>query len=284
MSARTSPCTGNDDGFLSDLGFLSDSPIAPGCHPPALPRLRPVLRLGCLLTLRSPGHAPCPLLGCLVRHPAHWVPPPLPLLHPLSAPPPPAPPPPPWPCRPPGTKLFILQQRAPAATGRQRAYAVALASWLARCGVSSLLLLCGLDSQLRRDAQLDPASTAGTADPAGTVRYIACRCSTVEVAACQALAWRCLEPEIMSEARALQPLLPPWPLLTCCASLGPPCLLLACFAAEGDNGPDGLRLAQHTLQYLHGLHTHGLSAGVVLQPPCSWVSMYGRQFPRELMS
>jgi proteasome assembly chaperone 2 len=53
-----------------------------------------------------------------------------------------------------GTNTYILQQRAPAMTGRQRSFAENVATWLHAQGVAQLLLISGLDAQSRRDSQI----------------------------------------------------------------------------------------------------------------------------------
>jgi proteasome assembly chaperone 2 len=71
-------------------------------------------------------------------------------------PPSPGPCPPPAPSlRTPGSKLFVLQQRAPAIPGRQRALAEEVAAWLAAAGAAQALVLSGLDAQYRRESQLE---------------------------------------------------------------------------------------------------------------------------------
>lgn len=51
--------------------------------------------------------------------------------------------------------LVFLQQRAPAALGRQAAFAAELVTWLHAAGAAGVVVLTGLDAQLRRDRQLD---------------------------------------------------------------------------------------------------------------------------------
>lgn len=51
--------------------------------------------------------------------------------------------------------MVFLQQRAPALMGRQSAFAEELVGWLAKAGAVAVVLLSGLDGQLRRDRQLD---------------------------------------------------------------------------------------------------------------------------------
>ena len=54
-----------------------------------------------------------------------------------------------------GTQLYFLQQRAPAARGRQQAFADQLAAWAAAAGAAQVVVLAGLDAQLRRDRQIE---------------------------------------------------------------------------------------------------------------------------------
>jgi proteasome assembly chaperone 2 len=78
-----------------------------------------------------------------------------------------------------GTQLFFLQQRAPAATGRQEAYAESLASWLQSQGVQHVVVLSGLDAQFMRDKQIEGPrirSVSGTVCcPHGTRADAACK-------------------------------------------------------------------------------------------------------------
>jgi hypothetical protein len=70
--------------------------------------------------------------------------------------------------------LVFLQQRAPAALGRQAAFAGELVAWLRQCRVAGVVVLTGLDAQLRRDRQLDssPFRWAGWREGAGVARCL----------------------------------------------------------------------------------------------------------------
>lgn len=54
-----------------------------------------------------------------------------------------------------GSTTYFLQQRAPAIKGRQAAHAASLCDWLKGQGVAQAVVVCDLDAQARRDAQLD---------------------------------------------------------------------------------------------------------------------------------
>lgn len=54
-----------------------------------------------------------------------------------------------------GTQIVFLQQRSPAMTGRQEAFAKNLAEFLSKHGVKQVIILSGLDAQLMRDKQIE---------------------------------------------------------------------------------------------------------------------------------
>ncbi|GFH22698.1 proteasome assembly chaperone 2, partial [Haematococcus lacustris] len=69
------------------------------------------------------------------------------------------------------TPLYIIQQRAPAMAGRQAAAACALATLLKTEGVATAIVLCGLDSQLRRDQEIEgPEAKFDKADASSHTR------------------------------------------------------------------------------------------------------------------
>ncbi|GLC38703.1 hypothetical protein PLESTB_000592500 [Pleodorina starrii] len=203
----------------------------------------------------------------------------------------------------PGRPLVFLQQRAPAALGRQSAFAAELVGWLVEAGAAALVVLSGLDAGLRRDMQLDSSP----------LRYLA---SSEELrAACAAAAAGPqatgppameLEGEIREEELALHHSLPPWPLVSECGKRNLPHVLMGCFSAEGDNAGEGLRLAAAAMQLLATMRPGpgaGAGAGaamagakgeavlemagvgaaaLALRAPPSWAGLYGRAFPAEI--
>lgn len=211
--------------------------------------------------------------------------------------------------------MVLLQQRAPAIPGRQKAFAAELASWAKASGFAHLLLLCGLDAQYRREQQLEgpqlrflcvsgssaagstatAAAAAGSspAPPTGQLQQLSVQEGAFDSSCSKADVMR-LEVDVVANERELHGLLPPWPLLDACADAGVQSTLVATFAAEGDNAQDGMQLAAKVLDVLslHGLlpmqqqqavpaGSCGSSAGGVASPwtlkvPCSWVGLFGR--------
>lgn len=104
-------------------------------------------------------------------------------------------------------------------------------------------------------------------------------------AACSAQGWLPLEPDFLAEEKQAHNLLPPWPFMEACAAKALRVVLLAGFASEGDNAPDGMALAGHALRFLRAQQEQQGAAGGKLVPeleahqfkmPCSWVALYGR--------
>ena len=186
-----------------------------------------------------------------------------------------------------GPRLFIIQQRAPAIAGRQRALAADAAEWLAAAGAGSVLVLSGLDAGHRREAQLEgpqerslaAAQLAAAAAAArgggggnsegggggeggggegGGAAALAAALAGLALGGFEAAASAAaaaagaprLEADALSRELELHSLLPPWPLLAALAGRGAPALLLGRFAAEGDNVGDGLALAGAALELL----------------------------------
>eukprot|EP00878_Enallax_costatus_P010526 GHUV01010991.1.p1 GENE.GHUV01010991.1~~GHUV01010991.1.p1 ORF type:complete len:296 (+),score=104.94 GHUV01010991.1:234-1121(+) len=207
----------------------------------------------------------------------------------------------------PGTRLCLLQQRAPAIPGRQQAFANSIAEWAKQQGISQTILLCGLDAQYRRDRQLEgtqlrywnsSSSGAAPADQQATLAAVgASSTSTAQqdacqrdatAAACQAVGFMQLEQEVTDTEREVHSLLPPWPLLDALQQQTLQHTLLAIFAAEGDNVQDSMMLASKVLAVLKQLEmlpaadvagdtsSSSAQAGLQLQTPCSWVGLYGR--------
>lgn len=163
---------------------------------------------------------------------------------------------------------FILQQRAPAIIGRQQDYANSLAIWLQQQQVGRVLLLCGLDSQYRRDRQIEGPQTRYLATDAAGGQH------------CESLGIHKLEDDVIANERELHGLLPPWPLIDALAERGIAYTMLTVFAAEGDNVPDGILLARVALQLLQQQQQEGATASDAqlsdIRTPCSWVALYGR--------
>ncbi|KAG2434423.1 hypothetical protein HYH02_012253 [Chlamydomonas schloesseri] len=177
--------------------------------------------------------------------------------------------------------LVFLQQRAPAALGRQAAFAEELVTWLRQRGAAGVVVLTGLDAQLRRDRQLDSspfrfltssehlrsacaaasALHAATAPPpldpytyaAGDLGGGLGDAAAASSAALAAAPLAELEPELRAEELQLHHSLPPWPLLSEADRQGLPYALLGCFAAEGDNAGEGVALAAHAVRLLEAL-------------------------------
>ncbi|GLI70480.1 hypothetical protein VaNZ11_015390 [Volvox africanus] len=212
----------------------------------------------------------------------------------------------------PGRALAFLQQRAPAMLGRQAAFAAELVGWLVEAGVAGLVLLTGLDAQLRKDQQLDSsqlrfwASNEELRDACAAAQLRGQPSPQLieqqpELSPLQQSSFALeLEPEIKAEELELHHSLPPWPLVQQCEARGLPYVLLGCFSAEGDNAGEGMRLAAAALQVLAAIRAPAPSAAAEalgteegllglpanaafpLRAPPSWVGLYGRSFPMEI--
>jgi proteasome assembly chaperone 2 len=175
------------------------------------------------------------------------------------------------------SNTFVLQQRAPALAGRQEALAASVAAWAAGAGFSRVVLLCGLDAQYRRDAQL--------ADLEG--RYLASE-GGAEGEACSSAGLRQLEADVLEGEQEMHGLLPPWTSLRALRAKELAHVLLMRFAAEGDNVPDGVALARDAHSVLQRLGRAGQQEGadggepLQVRTPCSWAALYGRSFQREM--
>ncbi|KAI8470845.1 MAG: PAC2 family-domain-containing protein [Monoraphidium minutum] len=211
-----------------------------------------------------------------------------------------------------GSKLFVLQQRAPAIPGRQKAFSAGLAAWLVAAGVAEVVVLAGLDAQYRRESQLEgpqarfltasqlAAAAAAPPPPPGgaaaggaapgaeeaAARLAGLALSGREAAAAEAagaLGVAALEPDALARELELHSLLPPWPLLSALAAAPLPALLLGAFASEGDNTADGLGLAAGALRLLAARGAAPAAAGgdaaaggPQMRTPASWAGLYGR--------
>uniref|UniRef100_A0A383VH44 Proteasome assembly chaperone 2 n=1 Tax=Tetradesmus obliquus TaxID=3088 RepID=A0A383VH44_TETOB len=212
----------------------------------------------------------------------------------------------------PGSRVFLLQQRAPTIPGRQQAFAASIMAWAKQAGFAQLLLLCGLDAQYRREQQLEGtqlrfldssrsgAAAAGSDGVQPAAAAAAAGDSGSFAGSCSAVGLRQLESDIIQTEREVHGLLPPWPLLDAAQQQALPVTLLATFAAEGDNVEDALALAGRLLRVLQlqglvaedggGAAAAGSSGDeqgqgevqIKLQVPCSWVGLYGRSFDKSL--
>eukprot|EP00198_Chlamydomonas_reinhardtii_P005486 XP_001694822.1 predicted protein [Chlamydomonas reinhardtii] len=180
--------------------------------------------------------------------------------------------------------LVFLQQRAPAALGRQAAFAAELVTWLHAAGAAGVVVLTGLDAQLRRDRQLDSsplrflasteqlraACAAATALHAATAppppdpyTYAAGDLGgglggpAAAAAALASAPLAELEQELRDEELQLHHSLPPWPMVSEATRQRLPYAVLGCFAAEGDNAAEGLALAGHAVRLLAALTAGG---------------------------
>jgi proteasome assembly chaperone 2 len=201
-------------------------------------------------------------------------------------------------------KLYVLQQRAPAVPGRQRAFAEAAARAAKEGGAARVLLLCGLDAAWRREQQLDDAA----AHPLRTVAFgsngAAAADDPLAQAAQDAAGALPLEPALEADEREAGGWLPPWTLLDALAHEAVPSTLLCCFCSEGDNAPHGLALAAAALRTLAradvavgvvaaaheeeggggkpGAFDAATATAAQMRTPRSWVGLYGRRPERAL--
>jgi len=151
---------------------------------------------------------------------------------------------------------FLLQQRAPAMKGRQEAAAQSLAAWARGAGVARVVVVCGLDAGLRRDAQITGPQ----------VRYLQAATTPQQEGAPPGLAGAApLEADYLTEEKTAHSLLPPWPLLGACEGAGLPATLLAVFATEGDNTYEALTLARAALSHLAASGALGAELGALVQ-------------------
>ncbi|WIA41862.1 hypothetical protein OEZ86_009187 [Tetradesmus obliquus] len=163
----------------------------------------------------------------------------------------------------PGSRVFLLQQRAPTIPGRQQAFAASIMAWAKQAGFAQLLLLCGLDAQYRREQQLEgtqlrflDSSRSGAAaagsdgvQPAAAAAAAAGDSGSF-AGSCSAVGLRQLERRLL---RVLQ--------------------LQGLVAEDGGGaaaaGSSGDEQGQGEVQ-------------IKLQVPCSWVGLYGRSFDKSL--
>lgn len=182
--------------------------------------------------------------------------------------------------------LWLLQQRAPAAPGQQRAFAARLSAWLGTSGFGKVVVLGSVPAALRRDADL----AAGT-----SLCYAACNEALGELAVqhgCLALDVRhmgilftsvshiCAQEALFA---AEMPSVQPFPLLAAARHASLPLLALMTFASEGDNVPDAVQLADCAARVVGVFddatpHVGALGEGLGgrwVAPP-SWSHLFGR--------
>jgi len=193
-----------------------------------------------------------------------------------------------------GSSLCLLQQRAPAIPGRQKAFAAELAAWAKEAGFSQVLLLSGLDAQYRREQQLEgsqlrylSSSSSSGGGGAGSSAASPEQGQPPEqqqqqlAASCKAVGLQQLEADVIENEQELHGLLPPWPILEELQRTEVPHTLLSAFAAEGDNTADAMRLAGSVLSVLalQGLvpSSQQKQSEQALRVPCSWASLFGRR-------
>lgn len=75
-------------------------------------------------------------------------------------------------------------------------------------------------------------------------------CTGVVFTSCNVVSF-CPQAGLMADLAQQQSLLPPWTLLEAFEHKGISCLCLAAFAAEGNNAPDAMQLADAANHYLH---------------------------------
>jgi proteasome assembly chaperone 2 len=162
--------------------------------------------------------------------------------------------------------LAVLQQRAPAARGAQRALAEELAAWAARAGFTRVLVLAGLDpAHAHAHAQIGAATFRYLCPHAPYESGVKAGAPTPE-----ALGWTALESETLGGVALRESRVPPWPLLAACGAhglSGATALLL--FASEGDNAGDAAALADRVAALL------ALPRDGPWRPPLSWAAAFG---------
>ena len=191
-----------------------------------------------------------------------------------------------------GDDFAVLQQRAPAAVGRcgrvqlgrcigrtspsalatlptafppppalrQAAFATALVDLARRHGVARLVVLASVDARARGDAQLLGGDGPQGLGHRATDPDLA---KLAEAAGAPALADAPGDPPLDAGR------LPPWPVLRAAAAGGPPALVLAAYASEGDNATDAKRLVGAAATVL------GVVGVAAWTPPGAWAAAYG---------
>jgi hypothetical protein len=171
----------------------------------------------------------------------------------------------------PARRVALLQQRAPAVRGAQRALAQEVAAWAERAGFARVVLLGGLDASLART----PAQMGAAA-----FRYAAPHGAFVPApeggAAPAALGWTALECDELAGVPLAHSRVPPWPLLAALGAAGlRNAVALLLFASEGDNAGHAAALAEHAAALL------GLAHNGPWRAPLSWRAAFGASHAEE---
>lgn len=176
-----------------------------------------------------------------------------------------------------GQSVFVLQQRAPAVKGCQKQFAEELVKWASQEKFSQVVVIASLDATLRRDRQI-AVQQVYVAPP-----------DSCNIQICQSLDWQQLEDPLLTDLQQQQSLLPPWTYLEALKQheVHHTCIIL--FAAEGNNTPDAMRLADASNKYLHLLvgslpsslqtQSNGVASSI-WAPPSSWKYVYGSMSSR----
>lgn len=168
----------------------------------------------------------------------------------------------------PNTRIFLVQQRSPAAPGLQQALADALADWAKQSNVAQVWLLGSLDGSFRRDDQLQGSQLRFWAPPNDALE-----------ATCTAAELPKLEEEWFAQGKPLeQRLMPPWPLMRSCQAQGLSCAAVLAFVLEGDNVPDAVKVANAAGKVVKEVGALTTGEGRWSQPP-SWRYAFGGARP-----
>jgi hypothetical protein len=164
-----------------------------------------------------------------------------------------------------GSRTALLQQRAPAARGAQRALAADVAAWADRAGFGRVLVLAGLEAAHATQVGPDGAFRYA-APPAGGPAWPPASGAPTP----QQLGWVALEGDTLGGVALRDARAPPWPLLAACAAKGAPALALLRFASEGDNAGDAAELAERCCELL------ALRRDGPWRAPAAWAAAFGK--------
>lgn len=153
-------------------------------------------------------------------------------------------------------RIYILQQRAPAQIGRQKAFARNLASWIVNMQFNEVLVLTSVDASVRGEDQL---KSKGSWMVQHKTDSISAR-------------FQSLSESILTSLR--NGVLPPWPLWSEFENRGVNAKLIGCFTVEGDNLFDGIQQAKDVAEMLE-LLPNDQNFTPKLSPSVQW--SYGLQ-------
>ncbi|KAK9803470.1 hypothetical protein WJX73_005350 [Symbiochloris irregularis] len=139
------------------------------------------------------------------------------------------------------SEFICLQQRAPAATGRQQAFAEELCDFLQHLQPRQVLILGSLNAALRQDQHLG-----------GPQVHILSTAQDTE-GLLKAISLKQLEAAFLEANKTSEQLLPPWPLWTLCSSHGLATVMLAAFCTEAVDAAEVESLAQKAIEAVHSL-------------------------------